>query len=272
MSARAKYAAVDQITPANVSRLTQAWTYEPGGPSPRSSINNLMYFVGRPNVVALNADDGHRGLEVPAEPGDARRRDSPRHDLLAGHAAARAARARHDERRQAGAARREDRAARPRASASSISMNGIMDPHSRRRGLHDRLAGRGLQEPRDLPRPHRRAQPLGHSRRSARLRSADRQGSVALPHRAASRRSELRHVGTERLAGSQGPGLVAAADRRQRERPRVRRARQRRRSELRQQPARARTSTPRASSRSRPRPASTSGTSRRRTTTSTTAT
>ena len=123
-----------------------------------------------------------------------------------------------------------------------------------------------------FPGPHRRAQSLGHSRRSARVRSADRQGSVALPHRSAARRSELRHVGPERLAGSQGPGLVAAADRRQRERPGLRRARQRRRSELRQQPARLEPLLRPASSRSTPPPASTSGTSRRRTTTSTTAT
>ena len=195
-----------------------------------------MYFVAGGNVVALNADAGTEAVEVRAQRGDARRRHSPRHDLLAGHAAARAARAGHDERRQARAARREDGQADPgrRRHRSRQRHHG---PDSRRRVVHDRLAGRGLQEPRDLPRPHRRAQPLGHSRRSARLRSADRQGSVALPHRAAARRSELRHVGTERLAGSQGSGLVAAADRRQRERPGVRRARQRRRSELRQQPA-----------------------------------
>ena len=214
----------------------------------------------------------HRSVEVPAEPGDAGRRDSPRHVLLARHAAARAARARHDERRQARAARREDRHARCRSVGVIDLVNGIMDPIPGGESYTIAVAGRRLQEPRDLSRTHRRAQSLGHSRRSARLRSADRQGSLALPHRPASRRSELRHVGPERLAGSQGPGLVAAADGRHRERPGVRRARQRRRSELRQQPAGLEPLLPPASSRSTPPPASTSGTSRRRITTSTTAT
>jgi glucose dehydrogenase len=52
-----KYSPVDQITPANVTKLAQAWTYQPGGPSP-IVIDNLMYFVAGGNVVALNADSG----------------------------------------------------------------------------------------------------------------------------------------------------------------------------------------------------------------------
>ncbi len=49
-----KYSPADQITPANVSRLTQAWTYPAGGAAP-IVINNVMYFAAGANVVALNA-------------------------------------------------------------------------------------------------------------------------------------------------------------------------------------------------------------------------
>ena len=52
-----KYSSVSDITPANVTRLKEAWTYRPGGPSP-IVINNILYFVSGPNVVALNADSG----------------------------------------------------------------------------------------------------------------------------------------------------------------------------------------------------------------------
>src|ERR1700730_2471487 len=52
-----KYSAVDQITPANVAKLAQAWTYQPAGPSP-IVIDNIMYFVAGGNVVALRADTG----------------------------------------------------------------------------------------------------------------------------------------------------------------------------------------------------------------------
>jgi glucose dehydrogenase len=52
-----KYSAVGDMTPANVTRLKEVWTYRPGGPSP-IVINNILYFVSGPNVVALNADSG----------------------------------------------------------------------------------------------------------------------------------------------------------------------------------------------------------------------
>jgi glucose dehydrogenase len=52
-----KYSSVSDITPANVTRLKEAWTYRPGGPSP-IVVNNILYFVSGPNVVALNADSG----------------------------------------------------------------------------------------------------------------------------------------------------------------------------------------------------------------------
>lgn len=71
-----KYAPVDQITPANVTKLTQAWTYQPGGPAP-IVINNLMYFASAGNIVALNADSGAEAWKFQlsqATPGGAIRR------------------------------------------------------------------------------------------------------------------------------------------------------------------------------------------------------
>jgi quinoprotein glucose dehydrogenase len=52
-----KYSPADQITPANVAKLTQAWTYQPGGPAP-IVVSNVMYFASGANVVALNAETG----------------------------------------------------------------------------------------------------------------------------------------------------------------------------------------------------------------------
>ena len=196
-----------------------------------------MYFVAGGNVVALNADSRHGGVEVPAEqatPGGAVRRGMTYWPGTPPHAPRVLVTISDGKLVQLDAKTGQaDPAGRRHRSRQRHH-----GPDSRRRVVHDRVARRRLQEPRDLSRPHRRAQPLGHSRRSARVRSADGQGGVALPHRAAARRSELRHLGPERLAGSQGPRIVAAADGRQRERAGLRRARQRRRSELRQQPAR----------------------------------
>src|SRR5580765_4616269 len=59
-----KYAPLDQITPANVATLTQAWTYDAGGPVP-IVINNLMYFVAGGSVIALNADSGTEAWKFP---------------------------------------------------------------------------------------------------------------------------------------------------------------------------------------------------------------
>jgi quinoprotein glucose dehydrogenase len=59
-----KYTALDEITPANVSRLTEVWTYKPGGPTP-IVINNIMYFVAAGQVVALNADTGTEAWKFP---------------------------------------------------------------------------------------------------------------------------------------------------------------------------------------------------------------
>jgi glucose dehydrogenase len=71
-----KYSPADQITPANVSQLTQAWTYPTGGAAP-IVVGNLMYFVAGGNVVALNADAGTEAWKFTlseAAPGGAIRR------------------------------------------------------------------------------------------------------------------------------------------------------------------------------------------------------
>mgnify|MGYP003694697551 CR=1 FL=1 len=65
----------------------------------------------------------------------------------------------------------------------------------------------------------------------------NRQGIVALSHRAAARRTELRHVGTRWLAGSARPRQLGQHDRRHRQRPGVRADGPADGSELRQQPA-----------------------------------
>src|SRR4029079_15327632 len=52
-----KYSPADQITPANVAGLKEAWSYQPGGPAP-IVVSNVMYFAAGPNVVALKADEG----------------------------------------------------------------------------------------------------------------------------------------------------------------------------------------------------------------------
>src|SRR5678816_3161774 len=58
-----KFSALTQITPANVSRLAKAWTYDLGIPangytSTPIVIGNVMYLPVRTTVVALKADAG----------------------------------------------------------------------------------------------------------------------------------------------------------------------------------------------------------------------
>jgi glucose dehydrogenase len=59
-----KYSPAEQITPANVSQLTQAWTYQPGGSAP-IVIDNLMYFAAAGHVIALNAESGTETWKFP---------------------------------------------------------------------------------------------------------------------------------------------------------------------------------------------------------------
>ncbi len=52
-----KYSPANQITPANVAMLKEAWSYQPGGPAP-IVIGGVLYTVAGGNVVALNAETG----------------------------------------------------------------------------------------------------------------------------------------------------------------------------------------------------------------------
>jgi glucose dehydrogenase len=52
-----KYSPADQITPANVATLTEAWSYKAPGSAP-IVIDNIMYFAGAGNVIALKGDTG----------------------------------------------------------------------------------------------------------------------------------------------------------------------------------------------------------------------
>src|ERR671912_2979150 len=59
-----KYSPLTQITPANVTRLTRAWTYDLGVPATGYTatpivVDNVMYFpVQGTTIVALRADAG----------------------------------------------------------------------------------------------------------------------------------------------------------------------------------------------------------------------
>ena len=57
-----KYSPLTQITPANVSTLKTAWTYDLGTPGNWSvtplAVNNILYFPQGSNIVALKADTG----------------------------------------------------------------------------------------------------------------------------------------------------------------------------------------------------------------------
>jgi len=58
----AKYSPLTQITPANVSQLKVAWTYDFGTRTDFTvtplAVNNILYFPQGPNIVALKADTG----------------------------------------------------------------------------------------------------------------------------------------------------------------------------------------------------------------------
>jgi glucose dehydrogenase len=71
-----KYSPLAEITPANVARLTPAWSYQPGGPMP-IVIDNTMYVVSAGNAVAIRADSGTEIWKFPlgkATPGNSVRR------------------------------------------------------------------------------------------------------------------------------------------------------------------------------------------------------
>src|SRR6476620_6202381 len=56
------YSPLTQITPANVSNLTTAWTYDLGVRSEFAmtplAVNSVLYFPFGSNIVALKADSG----------------------------------------------------------------------------------------------------------------------------------------------------------------------------------------------------------------------
>jgi glucose dehydrogenase len=51
-----KYSPLDQITPSNVTKLTQAWAYTGGGVP--IVVDNVMYFASGGNIVAVKGDSG----------------------------------------------------------------------------------------------------------------------------------------------------------------------------------------------------------------------
>jgi quinoprotein glucose dehydrogenase len=57
-----KYSPLTQITPANVTRLAKAWSYDLGAPGGYTvtpiAVNNLLYFPHQSRIIALNADTG----------------------------------------------------------------------------------------------------------------------------------------------------------------------------------------------------------------------
>jgi quinoprotein glucose dehydrogenase len=72
-NAGTKFSTLSQITPANVSQLKRAWTYDTGDPAGGFRgwevtpivVNNLMYFpTARGKIVALNADSGTEAWKV----------------------------------------------------------------------------------------------------------------------------------------------------------------------------------------------------------------
>ena len=71
-----KYSPLADITPANVTRLVQAWSYQPGGAMP-IVVDNTMYLVSAGNALALRADTGAEIWKFPlskATPGQSVRR------------------------------------------------------------------------------------------------------------------------------------------------------------------------------------------------------
>ena len=192
-----KYSPLTQITPANVAQLDESvdlrhWACRHRATrSRRSSSTTSCTSRSRASIiVALKADAGTELWKfdlktipgIGAEPVGRR----PRHLLLARHGAASAPRI-------VIATTNGFLVQLDAKTGKPIPGPGRPDqPRHRRDGevrrhvLHQHAAG-ALQEPGDRRRPHGRAGPLRHSRRSARVRSADRQGSLAVPRRAAAR-------------------------------------------------------------------------------------
>jgi quinoprotein glucose dehydrogenase len=56
---QSKYSALNQITPANVTSLTKAWSFEAGGGSLTPvAVNGVVYYPSGPKVFAIDGDTG----------------------------------------------------------------------------------------------------------------------------------------------------------------------------------------------------------------------
>ena len=207
-----KYSSLTQITPANVSKLDESVDLRHGragiGLHGHAHCREQRHVLPGPGIDHRRAQGRHRNRAVEVRPGEDPRTSAPIP-------------------RPAAAASRTGRAL-PRVAPRIViaTTNGFIvqldakigqadsgpcrrdqpldrrDGEVRRRVLHEHASG-ALQEPGDRRRPDGRAGPLRDSRRSARVRSADGQGSLALPRRAAAGRGELRHLGP-RTAGRIG--------------------------------------------------------------------
>ncbi len=178
-----KYSSLTQITPANVSKLAKAWTYDMGVPASGYTVtpivvNNVMYFpVQGSIIVALKADTGTElwKCDLTTIPGS--RRQSlgrrPRHLVLARHCPGRRRASSSPRPTGSSSSSTRSRASRLPGPAGLINLSTGRDGEVRRRVLHEHASG-ALQEPGDRRRPDGRAGPLWHPRRSARVRSADR--------------------------------------------------------------------------------------------------
>ena len=190
-----KFSQLTQITPANVSRLTKSWTYDTGVPAngytiTPIAIDNVLYLpIQGSIIVALKADAGTElwKFDLKTIPGIG---TNPRPAAAAS-------------RYWPGTAQAAPRIVIATTNGFLVQLDaktgqpipgpgGSRQSRHRRDGevqsalLHQHAAG-ALQEPRDHRGPHRRAGPLRHSWRSARVRPADRQGSLAIPRRPAPR-------------------------------------------------------------------------------------
>ena len=282
--ASTRYSPLDQIDPANFSKLEVAWRFKTDhlGPRPEYNYQSTPLMVGgvlyttagsRRAVVALDAatgeqlwmhreDEGKRGEEAPRRLSgrglsvlDRRpqRRGSlyvtPGYRMIALDAKTGAAGAvlRQGRRRGPEARRRPGDGSRCTGDIGLHAAPIIVEGHHRhRRGAH-------------------RGQPAGQPPQRqglrARLRRADRQAPVDLPHHPAAGRVRLRHLAAGLGGVHRQHRRVGADERRRGAGPAVSARRDADRRLLRRPPPGRRASSARASSRWTSRPASASGTS-----------
>jgi hypothetical protein len=147
-----KYAPVDEITPANVSRLAEAWSYTPSGAAPLV-INKRHVLRRRRQRHRAPRRIGHGAWKFPLTQATTGGAIRPRHELLAGRRRAGAARARHDERRQTGPARRETGQLVPDVGVIDL-VAGIMDRIPAARPTRLRRPSPSIRNVAIFPGPH----------------------------------------------------------------------------------------------------------------------